>query len=111
VAANLQRLFGPATIAAAATSYFTAIGVTEIRKLTFNNPSSSVAYTISVWIAPSGSGATTVTNMITTRNLQPLEAWDARQIIGHVLNIGDQIFAAASVAGVVNMMASGLVTS
>jgi hypothetical protein len=111
VAANLARLFGPAQVAGSPTSYFTAQAVTEIRKLTFNNPSTTTAYQVSVWVAPAGSGATTTTQMITNRTLQPQEAWDVRPLIGHVLNIGDQLFAAASSPASVNLLASGLVVS
>lgn len=111
MAAILSRLFGPAQVAGAATLYYTAQAVTEIRKLTFNNPSTTTAYQVTVWVAPAGSGATTTTQMITNRNLQPQEAWDVRPLIGHVLNIGDGIFAAASSPAAVNLLASGLEVS
>lgn len=108
---NIQSLFSPATLTAGATTYYTAQAQTRLDKLTVSNPSTTVAYSVTINLVPAGGVAGVGNQIIGARNLQPLETWDSWPAIGHVLNVGDFISALASVAGHLVLFGSGTLVS
>lgn len=111
MAFNIQPLFEPARLTAAAVAYYTAAARTRIDKLTVANASATVAYTCTIYWVPSAGAASAANAIQTTRTLLPLETWDVFPFIGHTLATGDSIQALASVTNVLTMFGSGLVMS
>jgi hypothetical protein len=105
-----KPLMDPAQVAASATTYYTVpTGVrTKITKLVFCNPSSVVAYTVSVWAVPSGGSAGDSTAIVVNKTLQALETYESYEVEGLTLEPGATLRAAASSASAITMHMSGL---
>ncbi len=81
-------------------------GRTVVRRAVFTNTDTSPR-TITVHRVPLSGSAVTANVLIQARRLAPGEAYVAPELASMVLNGGDAIFAAADVAGVVNVTMSG----
>jgi hypothetical protein len=108
VSTQVQRLTGPVQIAAAATSYYTAESQTRLDKVTVSNPAGNAAAQVTLFV---GNAAVAATEVQPARNVQPGEAFDVWPLEGHVLNIGDQLWALASAATTLNLLVSGTLVS
>lgn len=103
----IQPLFEPVQLTGAAATYFTAQVATRIDKMTLANPSTTTAYTATIYLVPSGQVAGVTYALVTARPLQPLETWDVWGAIGQVLAAGDFISAFASTTAKLNFFAAG----
>lgn len=92
--------------------YTSGSGITTIiDKFTATNYDASTAYSISVYLVPSG-GSTSNSNLIVkTKTLQPGETYTFPEIVGAALASGDKISTSASGASVINIRSSGRLIS
>lgn len=104
---KILPLFEPVQLTGSAAIYFTAQVPTRIDKLTLANPSSTTAYTATLYLVPSGGSPSAANAIVTARPVQPLETWDVWSAIGQVLATGDTLQALASTAAALNMFAAG----
>lgn len=98
------------TLTSAFASYFTASGYTRIDMMTLYNPVGNAAELVTIEWVPSG-GATGTPSQITSHNCLGGETFVVYGLIGHTLAPGDKIYAKGAAGGLVNLFASGTVTS
>lgn len=102
----IQALQVPATN----TLVFTASANTRLDAVTLYNPIGNAACLVTLSIVPVG-GSPTAPDQITSHNCLAGETYPAFGLIGQSLRAGDMIYALAATAGLVNLFASGLITS
>lgn len=102
----IQALQVPATN----TLVFTASAKTRLDAVTLYNPIGNAACLVTLSIVPAG-GSAAAPDQITSHNCLPGETFPVFGMIGQSLAIGDMIYALAGTAALVNLFASGLITS
>ena len=106
MAATLKRLVS-STIAASAAALYTATDANaRIQAMTLTNTDGS-ARTVSIWLT-SGGGAGNTNIILKDKSIAAGGSYTAREAINQVIPDGASIFASASVANVVTMVASGV---
>jgi len=110
VSAQNVSLIQALQVPAVNTSVFTAQAATRIDAMTLYNPVGNAACLVTLSIV-AGSGGAGTANQISSHNCLPGETYSVFGLIGQSLAIGDQIYALAATAGLVNLLASGLRTS
>lgn len=110
MSASIEPLIQAVQVPNANTSMFTAFGNTRIDAVTLYNPIGNAAVLVTLSIVPAGDtpGAG---DQAWSQNCLPGVTYSATGLIGQALGPGDQIYAVAAVAALVNLFASGLVTS
>lgn len=107
---RLQALIQSQVLTNALVSYFTSEGRTRIDALTLYNGIGNAAELVTIEWVPSG-GAVGAANITTTHNMLPGETFNAFGLIGQTLMPGDKIYAKGAAGSLVNIFASGTVTS
>ena len=108
---TIQPLIQSEVLTNALVTYFTAKGNTRVDAMTLYNPVGNAAEVVTVYWVPSGGTASDAKNEIANHNCLPGEAFNVFGIIGHTLNPGDSIAAIGTAGSLVNLFASGTVTS
>lgn len=107
---TIQPLIQSQTLTNAFANYFTAGGYTRVDAMTLYNPVGNAAEVVTIEWVPSG-GATGTPSMIASHNCLPGESFMVYAMIGQTLAPGDRIYAKGAAGGLVNLFASGTVTS
>lgn len=97
-------------IAATNTLVFTATAKTRLDAVTLYNPIGNAACLVTLSIVTAG-GSPGTPNQITSHNCLAGETYLVFGMIGQSLGVGDMIYAQAATASLVNLFASGLITS
>lgn len=107
---TILPLIQSATITSAMASYWAASGYTRIDALTLYNPIGNAAELVNIEWVPAGGSAGTG-NRISSHNCLPGETFSVYGLIGQTFAPGDKLYAQGATGGLVNMFASGTVTS
>lgn len=107
---SFTPLFEPTVLTGTTTKLFTAQLVTRIDKLTVANSLDTTA-SLSIFIVMQGGVPNQGAQVLPPRPIQPNEAWDVEPMIGHVLNIGDALWALSSTANQLVLFGSGTLLS
>lgn len=102
-------IFGPSQLAASAAilgALVPANGLQIIKRAVFTN-TNNAPVSITVYVVRSGQTAVTADEVISGQVLSAGQTYPSPELSFMVLNPGDSIWALASVAGVVNAVASG----
>ena len=96
-------------IAASATAYYTVATDTRTRidAMTLTNTDTSTR-TVSVYLVASGGSPGASNIILSNTSIAPSATLRVKEAFGQVLHSGGKIYAAASVASVVNIYASGV---
>ncbi len=106
----IQPLIQSVTLTSSLVSEFTASGNTRIDAMTLYNPRGNPAELVTIEWVPSG-GSTGGGNIITEQNCLPGIPYVVFAFIGQAMAPGDKIYAKGAAGSLVNMFASGTVTS
>ena len=107
---TIQPLIQSQQIANAFTAYFTAAGYTRVDAMTLYNPRGNAAELVTIEWVPSG-GATGAASIIVEQNCLAGVPYNVFALIGQTLAPGDKIYAKGAAGNLVNLFASGTVTS
>lgn len=112
-----KRLFDPTVLTATADAYYTVQlpapnsnipgGYTIIKNLTFTN-TTAIPATINIFIVPNSNVAGNNNQLSMLRTIPANGTYQAFEAIGHVMNSGDSLYAQASIAGAITIIASGI---
>jgi hypothetical protein len=107
MAVTAKPLFSALQIAAADTVQYTAPGATKtiIDKFTGTN-TTGVAATLTVFLTVAAAGAASNT-IVSAKSIAPGECYTFPELVGHVLNAGDQIRTSSGTANAITARASG----
>lgn len=110
MAVTIQTLVAPQAVPNVSTLLFTATSPTSIDALTLYNPAANAACKVTLnWVPTAGSVANS--NMTIEHTMQPGESYPVFGLIGQVMSTGDKLYAIAATTNLVNIFASGTVTS
>ncbi len=93
-------------VGTSAAAYYTAGALTVIDKFTASNTGPSAAL-LTVYIVPSSGSAAAGNRVLPPVNIDSLEAYLCAELVGHVLEIGDSIWALADTGSAISIRASG----
>lgn len=110
MAVSIASLIESQVLTNAMALYFTASGATRVDAMALFNPAGNAASVVTVAWVPKN-GAIGVPNQIQSHNMQPGETFVPFGFIGQVLMPGDMIYAMADTNGLVNLFASGTISS
>lgn len=112
MAVTFKTLVDGQHVAGSNTLYYTVpAGVrAKISRVTLVN-TDTANQTVSVYFVPNGGSAGDSNAVLKTKSLAPNETYPAYELVGHVLEAGDMIYAGASAASKVAMMVSGVEVS
>lgn len=107
---TIQPLIQSQTLTNAFVNLFTASGYTRIDAMTLFNPVGNAAEVVTIeWVPNGGSPATA--SMISSHNCLGGETFVVYGMIGQTLAPGDKIYAKGAAGSLVNLFASGTVSS
>lgn len=110
MAVTIQPLIEPQAIPNVSSLLFTAIGNTSIDALTLYNPLANAACKVTLnWVASGNSVANP--NIVIEHIMQPGESYPVYGLIGQVMAAGDKLYAIAATTLLVNIFASGTVST
>lgn len=109
---NLQPLFEPLQLPAAAAALYTSTGLkTNISQFVLKNPSTTTSYTYSLYWVPNGGAIGAANALRFQETIFAQASVFVDELIDQTLGVGDAIWGVCSVANVVNVFASGLAIS
>lgn len=82
--------------------------VTQIRKATFCNTSTTDARTVTIYLIDSGGSAGDSETNVKQKTLGPKETWSCHDVVGHYLGAGDKLQAIADAGSAVTIRVSAL---
>ena len=113
MAVNIQPLIQSQVIGSTLAAVFTAVAATRIDAMTLFNPIGNATETITLEWVPHG-GATGNANMIASYTLLGTSGGNSAtvyELIGQVMGAGDMLYAKGATGALVNLFASGTIST